>query len=235
MPAIVNEKDEHEKSVWFLLKKQGIKVYKVDLLNILIESCSPLEVDFEDLVPRNVKLARFPKNWKPLVVIYKKPSVLITRETLGAGYWGNIFLWRRLIGDDRAYETLNGLIKKRRYLEDIKLLSEPIVYVDVEDEFLERLFNLRGKKELDAKISKIIFRYLRYLAFLPLAISNLASCLVFLETLDSLEAEIANFLNFDRPRPLLQRMGTIRNSYLEYLDANLMNLYEVKKAHELQS
>ena len=230
MPEIVNEKNEYEKPVCFLLKKQGIKVYKIDLLNILIENCSPLKVDFEDLVPRNVKLARFPKNWKPLVVIYKKPSALITRDTLGAAYWCNIFLWRSLIGDDRAYETLNGIIRKSRYLEDIKLLSEPIVYVDVEDEFLERLFNLRGKKLLDEKISKTIFRYLRYLAFLPLAIGHLTSCLVFLETLDSLEAEIASFLDFDRPRPLLQRMGTIRNIYLEYLDANLENLYEVKKS-----
>lgn len=233
MPEIVNEKNEREKSVCFLLKKQGTKVYEVDLLNILIENCSPLKVDFEDLVPRNVKLARFPKDWKPLVVIKKKPVIFQKRETLGASYWANIALWKSLIGKDRVHETFNGLEKMFQNLGDYKLLSAPIVYVDAEDEFLKRLFDLRRKKRLDTKLSKMIFRYLSYLSFLPIAIHNLYSCLIFLETLDSLEMEIAHLLNFERPRPLLQRMGTIRNVYLGYLKNQRIDLYEIKEANQL--
>ena len=230
---IRNEKNEYTKDLLrFFFEEQDVKIYEIDLLNILVENCSPLKIDFKDLIPNNVKLVRFPKDWKPLVVIKKKPVILQTRDTLGASYWANIALWKSLIGKDRVHETFNGLEKMFQNLGDYELLSAPIVYVDAEDEFLKRLFDLRRKKRLDTKLSKkMIFRYLSYLSFLPIAIYNFYSCLIFLETLDSLEMKIAHLLNFERPRPLLQRMGTIRNVYLGYLKNQLIGLYEIKEAN----
>jgi len=230
----IKGENKYENLLCLALKSRGIRIWKTDLSTIMIDNSSPPEAEeistsFEDIIPRSVRLARFPRDWKPLVVIYKTPIVLQARDSLGWAYWGNILLWRILVGD-RAYESLRDLPLRHMYLEDVRLLSEPTVYVDAEDEFIDRIISLRTKRTLEDKISKKIFRYFRYLSFLPLAISDLSSCLIFFETLESLEEEIADALGFDRQRPLLRRMGKIRSIYFQYLDDSRTRLYEVRKS-----
>lgn len=220
--------NKYENLICVLLERQGIKLNKMDLLTVLNKTATPIKDDFGDLIPSNVKLAQFPQDLNPLVVLYKKPVVLVEKWYLGSSYWGNILAWRYLLGDRRALETLDDIQMWQRYFEDIKLLFESEIYVDAEDDFIKRILSAIGKNKLDENLSKMIFRYFKYLSFFPFSIGNICSCLIFLETLDSLERDIANVLNFEQPRPLLQRIGKIRDIYLQYLD-DTNNIYEIRR------
>lgn len=230
----VDEEEDHDNLVCLFLRKEGKGVHYADLMSLLVENCHPIDEDFEDLVPSNVKPAEFPQNWRSLVVIYKKPVVLQKKVTLGSAYWGNILLWKNLVGDERAREDLKDAWAMHEHSQDIELLSEPMVYVDAKDEFLERVLDCRRKTRLDRKTSGMVLRYLKYLSYLPLVICNLSSCLIFLEVLDKLEEEIADALDFEVPRPLLQRMGANGVVYLDYLYHYGIS-YEVKKAENTRS
>jgi hypothetical protein len=224
--ALIGEEGQ-ETLICNLLQKAGKVVHDNDLASIILKNCSPTDEEFKDIMPGNVRLAHFPDGWKPLVVFHKKPAVLQTRHSLGSAYWGNILLWRRLVGDEKAQMLVeSGITAHRYYLRDIELVSEPEVYIDAKDDFIERIFSMRKKGAFAEKISGMVFRYLKYLSYLPLVIQNLESCLIFLEVADNLEREIADSLGLDLPAPLLKRMGPSGRFYLEYLDRHGVG-YEV--------
>ena len=66
------------------------------------------------------------------------------------------------------------------------------------------------------QISEKVQRYFKYLAYLPLVVNDLSSCLIFLEVIDNLEAEIASSLKIERPLPLFDRMKPQSKLFLDY-------------------
>ena len=232
MPDI-NINDEFTENLLIaLLKSKGIEVNKLNILNILLKNCTPINLNLKNKIPSNIIPAKFPNKWKPLVVISKKPIISMSKYSLGSSYWGNIILFESLLGDEKSYELLKEISRSKRFLDVVKLKSEPIVYVDAEDEFLKNIFKFLEKNKIDESLSQILNRYFKYISYLPLVICNIISSLTFLEVLDKLEERISNLFGFKRPRPISQRIGTIGKIYFEYLDGASQTLFEVERVDE---
>jgi hypothetical protein len=168
-------------------------------------------------MPDNVRLATFGSNVQPLVVV-REPCVVKSRlESLGSAYWGNILLWKQLLDKGRAASYLNAI--KDSFddrLERISIVKEHTVYIDLSDAFVNSIFEERKKGEFGNNISENVRRYLKYLSYVPLVVHEFASCLICLEAIDRLEAEIAISLKIKRPLPLFQRMKPSSKLFLEY-------------------
>jgi hypothetical protein len=106
---------------WFI-RNTGKQCKYLDLRNILINNCDMLDKEYPGLIPKNVRLARFGKNVKPLIVVYKKPILDKEPRYLGYSYWGNIILWKSLLDSKRRsgyLEAMEGYLRRR--CEDINL------------------------------------------------------------------------------------------------------------------
>jgi hypothetical protein len=200
-----------------LIISKGKQYKDLDLRTILINNCVILDEQYPELLPKNVRLAKFNKNVKPLIVVYKNPIVNEKHPYLGKAYWGNILLWRTLL-DSKRREGYLGAIRRYsdgRY-ESLDILAEPVVLVDASDDFVKAILKIREHKEIDKDISDNIYRYFKYLSYLPLTIHDMASCIIFTEVLDKLEEDISKSLQMQRPEEIFKRMKPDSQLYLEY-------------------
>ncbi len=201
----------------FLLHERKISHAELDLRQILVDLADEVDVNYPELLPENVRFATFGTEIKPLVVIYKQPIIEKHEKMLGAAYWGNILLWKQLLDKERVDSYLYSI---RRYEDDrydrIKTVDEPVVYIDASDGFISSVLNKREQGQFDHPIPKNIHRYLKYLSYLPLVVHDTSSCLIFLEVIDKLEADIATSLELGRPQALFQRMSPDSKLFLEY-------------------
>ncbi len=219
LPTIVGKsKPKREETLLqFILNERGIKCTKLNFRFMLLGNAVEVDVNYPELIPDNVRLATFGSNMQPLVVVREPPVVKKHVAALGTAYWGNILLWKQLLDKGRAASYLNAI--KESYddrLERISIIKEHTVYIDLSDAFINSIFEERKKGEFDNNISENVRRYLNYLSYLPLVVHDIASCLIFLEAIDKLEAEIAVSLRIERPLPLFQRMKPSSNLFLEY-------------------
>lgn len=194
------------------LESQGVTVYEIDLQQVLVEGSTPLEHEFGNLIPPNVKLARFPPNLRPLVVFYKNPTARSESPGLSETQFLTIG-W--LFGEQKVSEIMKDAPWGNAF-EDIKLLSEPQVYVDAEDEFIQKMFSSIRKNNVDNQLSQTVSEYFKCLMFFPLAFGGPESFFLIFKRLNSLEEEIANVLNFECPPPF-QRVGPIKWIYFDFL------------------
>jgi hypothetical protein len=136
---------------------------------------------------------------------------------MGASYWGNIILWKQLLQRARANSYLDSI---EDYHDDrfrsLKLIEEPVVLLDRSDPFVKSLVNAYEREGFDNRIAQKVVRYVRYLSYLPLVVHNLASCIVFLEVVDELEAELSSDLKLRRPRQVFARMKPSSKLFLQY-------------------
>lgn len=201
---------------WLMLSR-GKQCKYTDLRAILINNCIVLGEHYPELLPENVKLAKFNKDVKPLIVVYKNPIVHEEQCYLGNSYWGNIILWSTLLDSKRRNGYLETITSHDRHgIESICILAEPIVVVDASDDFIKAILKIRERGKIDKEISDKIYRYFKYLSYLPLVIHNMASCIIFIEVLDKLEEDISKSLQIQRPKEIFRRMEPHSQVYLEY-------------------
>lgn len=228
-PFVCKEKDESSTTrlLPFLLTKDGKLQNEVDLRTLLLDNASEIGADFSDLLPENVRLATFSKGIHPLVVIKEQPVVLDHCYKLGTAYWGNILLWKQLLGIRRSQ---NYLKKIEEFYDDrfdlLKLIKEPVVYVDRADTFVKAILAAKQRGVLDTHKTEKVTRYFKYLSYLPLVLSELSSCLIFLEVIDQLEDELSASLKIKRPNQLFSRMKPNCKVFLEYYEKFGLNYME---------
>lgn len=201
----------------FLLVERGKRHTELDLRQILISHSVEVDIHYPELLPDNVRLATFAKGVKPLVVVYRDPVVEKHEHSLGSSYWGNILLWKELLERKRMDSYLDTT---RSFLDDrfdkIRIIDEPVVYVDSADTFIRSLLDKRQSGCFDSQVSKKVQKYFKYLSYLPLVIHNIESCMIFLEVIDTLEAEIADSLKLKCPLQLFRRMKPDSKLFLDY-------------------
>ena len=126
-------------------------------------------------------------------------------------------MWKQLLDKERLAGYLDDISNSYDSRFDrIKTIDEPIVYVDSSDAFVESILAARKNGQFDDQISEKVHRYFKYLSYLPLVVNDMASCLIFLEVIDSLEMEIAACLKVARPLPLFKRMKPDSKLFLQY-------------------
>ncbi len=212
------QKEKYVKLLKFLLVERQKQHTELNLRQILISKAVEADIRYPELLPDNVRLATFAQGLKPLVVVYK-PAVFEKQEALGSSYLGNIALWKELLDKERAGNYLDVI---RDYhdarFDKIRMIDEPVVYVDSADAFVKSVLDRRKDRPFDNLVSEKVHRYFRYLSYLPLVFNNMASCLIFVEVIDRLEVEIAASLKLKRPLELFRRMKPDSKLYLDYLE-----------------
>jgi hypothetical protein len=200
---IVLQNKDYFSLIGSILRYRGKTICEKDLSVLIIDKAVMVDQKFGELVPPNFKLVKFPNSIKPLVIYSEKPIILVKEYSFGSAYYGNILLWQTLIKEKADLKELELGVD---YLNDIELVSEPTILIDSEDEFIRQVLSSQRNKTVDQTTSEKIKRYFTHLKFLPLAVYNLTSCVVFLDVLDNLEKEIAKTLGFDPPQFLLKRI-----------------------------
>lgn len=213
----------------FVLEERKKKFCEADLISVLVENAAPISGDFGDIVPQNVKLVRFSKGWKPVFAVAKPAEILEVEHRLGWAYWANLLLWRRLVGEKIATSNVATLGRRRGHVESLKLLSDPLVYVDADDDFIKKVLESKAKRKVDKKATEKLLRYFTYLSYLPCTMSDISSCMIFFEVLDNLEREIADDLEFEHQNSLLRRIVPSCDFYIEYYEGcNSRKLFLVR-------
>jgi hypothetical protein len=132
LPVIENEQGNRDDLLTFLLTRRSIRHSALDLRQILINQAVEIDIRYTELMPSNVRAARFKHGLHPLVVVYKPAVVKKEEWAVGANYWGNILLWKKLLDKERVSSYMDAIRKFHgRGLERIEILDEPIVYVDL--------------------------------------------------------------------------------------------------------
>ena len=219
LPIIRSKRGERDSRglLEFLLSERGIRHTELDLRQMLISDATEMDNSYPELLPDNVSLVTFAHGLQPLVVVHEQPVVQNDEPYFGSAYWGNISLWKKLLDRERVASYLDAIRDSRNYrFEAIEIIDEHSVYVDSSDAFIRSVLDVRKGGEFDNQISEKVRRYFKYLSYLPLALNDLISCLIFLEVIDKLEAEIAGSLEVARPLPLFQRMRPDSKLFLEY-------------------
>jgi hypothetical protein len=98
------------------------------------------------------------------------------------------------------------------------VLSEPLCYIDHSDEFVNTILEERKRGPFSEQLTKKVYRYFKYLSYLPLIVNNTSSTLVFLATIDLLESDIAESLNCAVPPIIFERMKPNSKLYLTFFE-----------------
>lgn len=219
MPYLKNEEAQDINLLTYFLADKGVLNSETDLRQILLDNSEVIDISYHELLPDNIKLATFKHNIHPLVVINKQPVISKHKYGLGASYWGNILLWKQLLDKERITCYLDSIreFEDSRY-ERIHILEEPISYIDYSDTFVKSILEKRSCEQFNENTAKKIFRYFKYISYLPLVINNLSSTIVFLEALDLLESEIAESINIPPPPTIFERMKPNCKLFLAYFE-----------------
>jgi hypothetical protein len=201
----------------YVLAEKSVQITDLDLRKILISESEKLEIVCPELLPDNVRLATFRHGLRPLVVVYKQPVVELEEHEsmMGKEYWANVWLWKVLLDREPMVSYMDAMSGFADFC-GIKAVHEPIVYLDASDAFLRSVLDQRKDGRFDNEVSEKIQRYFKYLSYLPMVAGHFEVCLIFLEVIDRLEAEIADCLNASQPLPLFQRMGPDSKIFIAY-------------------
>lgn len=209
-----------------MLKVKGLKVDSVNCFELILKNTTTYPFPFPDILPENVELVHFPIGWKPIVMIKQKARMVSKDKIqLGSAYWGNISLWKKLVGEEVCSELFPNLGWRGRNIQSVKVVSDQIVIVDAKDAFVEKVVEARSKKEFDKLTTDKVQRYFSYLSYLPLVLGEVCSCIIFLEVLDRLEKEIARILGFEPPNILLKRLEPVASFYIQQIETGY-NFYD---------
>lgn len=197
------------------------------IIDIILENLIPVENHLDKITDDTIEFAKFPEDLNAVILIKEKAKVKTKHLTHGRAYWGNLLLFKSLISTSRLNEMFQNLpSEKRHYVEYLEVISEPIVYINMNDKFIQNLFNLREEIFSKAKIKEMVFRYLKYISFLPYILVNISSLIYYFEIIDYLEIEISQSLEIEKPEPILKRMGKIGKIILDYYWYPSSDLYE---------
>jgi hypothetical protein len=206
----------------YLVELKGKSYQKKDLRTLLLSIAKQDENDYSSIAPPNVRFATF-ENFKPLVVVLEPPVVTEHSPGMGSAYWGNILLFWELLDADRIDSIKQNLRYPERF-DCIELVSLPIVLLDSSDDFIRIILNMEQK--IAASHKQLIIKYFKFLAFLPLVINQIYSCLIFIEVVNSLEEQIASILSIERPDNFLSRLKPDSRLYMEYFEKYGINYIE---------
>ncbi len=198
------------------------------IFDIILEKLIPVENLLDKIADDTIEFAKFPEDLNTLVLIKEKAKVKIKGLAHGSAYWGSHLLFKCLISTSRLNEMFQNLPRKKRHLiEYLEVISEQIVYININDKFIQKIFNLREKIVSKVKIKELVFRYLKYISFLPYIFVEISFYIYYFEIIDYLEIEISQSLEIEKPEPILKRMGKIGNIILDYYrHKSASNLYE---------
>jgi len=230
---IRHDSDAPDHLVPYLLHKAGRLQKELSLQDLLLQKSSIINSELTPLLPKNVRLATFPEGVNPLVVVCEKAVVGgIHSYTMGTSYWGNILLWKQLLHRERLDSYLASISEfyDNRF-GDLKLIQEPLVYVDQSDPFVKALLSAKARESFDTPTWQKAMRYLKYVSYLPLVVNNLSSCIIFLEVIDQLEIELSELLEIDPPPPLFERMKPNSRVFLDYFNIS----YDYTKQYDHDS
>lgn len=180
--------------------------------DMLLNTCSQVDIG---VTFQGVKFGTFQTQFKPLVIYCSCPCFKHS-HSLGAAYFGNIALFKRLIDVERHAELLRILESCDSGFRSVILENEPEVLVDVNDLFISALV---AACKIDLENHALYFlanRYFKFLSFLPLVFANSHSLILFIEVLDSLEQEISVLINHTTIPPIQDRLFPDFAFYLSY-------------------
>jgi hypothetical protein len=195
------------------------KTLVTDLNDLLIQNSELVNMtEYGDIIPDNIKLVKFPNNWRPVVLI-KQPAEIVKDPNLGSSYWGEILLWKRLLPDEQIKQNLELFGRFEGFvIGSVKSIAEPIVYIDSKDEFIAKILFARKDKPFSSLVAEKVTRYFRFVAYLPLALSNFVSSVIFLDVISELEKEISRELGIPTSESFVKRFKPEFSYYLEYFD-----------------
>lgn len=187
------------------------------IFDIILEKSIPVENHIDKITDDCMEFIKFPEELNAVVLIKEKAKVKIKKFSHGSAYWGSLSLFKCLISPSRLNEMFQNLpSEKRHYIEYLEVISEPLVYINMNDKFIQNFFNLREKIFSKVKIKELVFRYLKYISYLPYILVNLSSLIYYFEIIDYLEIKISQSLEIEKPEPILKRMGKIGKIILDY-------------------
>jgi len=218
LPSVTKgKKDGYCGLLEFILTERNIEYTELDLRTVLLGHAVEVDGGCPDLLPENVRLATFDHGLRPLVVLRKAPVIEEEDYAMGSAYWGNILLWKQLMEEERMESLLHAItVGLDNRFERVNVKEEPGVYVDASDTFIATVLDKRRQGEFDATLVAKIRRYFKYLSYLPQLVHGLEGCLIAVEVIDNIEAEIANCLGVSRPAALFERMKPDSKLFLEY-------------------
>lgn len=226
MPKVREENKDLELDIlYYLFDQNKLQYKKCDLRTVLLKSSVPIKDNYEKILPRNVHLTSFGK-LKPLFVVKEYPKYTCKNNHLGAAYWGNILLWKQLIAEDRRSVYLEALGDSLgREYESVRIAEEPIVLIDATDTFIASIIN--KYQSLTSDQCEMVYRYFKYISYLPLVLYNMESCLIFIEVIENIEDSISKSIGISRPQELFTRMQSNSSLYLQYYTRNGMNYIKI--------
>ena len=222
-----NQQEDAVELLTFMLKRKA-NLLSLDLNRILVENSREVTANYKDIIPDNVKLANFTNNLKPIAVI-KKQAQVQRSPYLGANYWGNILLWKKLIPSEILLQNVNELGSRGIALESVKLISEHVALIDAKDQFVQKVIDKRTKGVFDEKITKKVLRYFTYLSYLPLVLSDIVSSIIFFEVIYDLEKEITESLHFSPSEQIINRFNPNLKIYQEFCQNCDKELFYIEK------
>jgi hypothetical protein len=115
----------------FLLAQRKIRYNEFDLHRIIIKESTEVETNYPELLPKNVRLVTFSHGLLPLIVIAKSPVIKECEQMFGISYWGNLLLWKLLVGKEivDVYKDAMG-DHYEMFVDSLELVSEPLVFID---------------------------------------------------------------------------------------------------------
>ena len=158
----------------------------------------------------------------------EKAKVKEREYSHGSAYWGNVLLMKILVNKDRFDDIFKYIPEiKSYYVDYIELISDPIVYINSNDSFIKNLLTLKETAFEESNIKKMIFKYFKYLTFLPYIINNFSSDIFVLEIIDYFESQLSEWLSIQKSEPLFTRIGSFGKIMIDYYSSYGLQLYDV--------
>ncbi len=197
------------------------------IFDIIRENLIPIENHLNKITDDSIEFAKFSEDLNTVVLIKEKAKVKIKNYTHGSAYWGPLSLFKSLISTSRLNEMFQYLPRKKRHsIEYLEFVSQPVVYLNANDKFIKKLFNLREVIFSKVKIKELVIRYFKYISFLPYMLSDASANLYYFEIIDYLEIEISGSLEIEKSEPVLKRIGKIGKMIFDSSRFNTLDFYE---------
>ncbi|MFX0012446.1 MAG: ATP-binding protein, partial [Candidatus Hermodarchaeota archaeon] len=212
---ITKQNNGNNKTLWqYLLDKKRIEYNQFDLGSALLDVAKEVDVDYNELIPENVKFATFTHGLHPIVIV--REPIIVPRD-LKYVETSNIYL--RLFREFFEKELVDSYIHMYKKSSDIynsTIIKDISVYIDISDTFVKSIFEKRKYSKFEKELSDNVWKYFKFLSILPYILHQDEILFIFLGILDSIEANIANNLNIERSIPLLDRFKPSYELFLNY-------------------
>ncbi len=206
--------------VYFNSDKKLLK--KFDFIDVILINMS-MKGFLQDHLPHDITFAKFPEKLNSFI-IYDRSYKLVEKKTEESFYLVDftIKLFESMLTESRLSQFIEMIKKDHSFdLEDKPLINTPNTIINLNDSFINELYNRKEQIESDEELRKLITGYFRLLSFLPIFIRALRTDYLVFLLFDFVEIQIANKLKIKKPDIILKRMGILGTTVLNYWEKYL--------------